>query len=116
VDGGSEPGPTGGAESSGPVVQPGGNMQTFDAFYTAVVEILRSQDEAAALALLGLSAEASTITLLEGETTAAEALAYARVMFEIGMAEVAHDVVRAVLTAATAAPTTWVGARSYATA
>lgn len=82
-------------------------MFGFDGFYTAVVEILRSEDEMAALALLGLSAEARTITLLEGETTASEALAYARVMFEIGMSEVAHDVVKAVLQAASGAPQLW---------
>lgn len=99
-------------------------MTGFDAFYTAVVEILRAEDERAALALLGLSAEARTITLLEGETTAAEALSYARVMFEIGMSEVAHDVVRAVIQAATlpAAPaslaqsTAWVSRGLLATA
>ena len=74
-------------------------MFTFDGYISAVVSVLLSKGEAAALRLLGLSAEASLITLLEGETTASEALAYARVMFEIGMDEVARDVVLEVMTA-----------------
>ena len=75
------------------------STQSFGSFYTAVVEVLRSADEMAALAVLGMSGEAELVTLLEGRTTAAEALQYAKVMFEIGMDEVAHDVVRAVMNA-----------------
>ena len=75
------------------------STQSFGSFYIAVVEVLRSADENAALALLGMSGEAELVTLLEGRTTAAEALQYAKVMFEIGMDEVANDVVRAVMNA-----------------
>lgn len=79
-------------------------MQGFDGYYCAVVEVLTTEDEDAALSLLGIRAEASLITLLEGETTASEALSYAKMMFEIGMDEVAHDVVRSVMGAAHQAP------------
>jgi hypothetical protein len=91
------------------------STQSFGSFYTAVVEILRSADETAALALLGMSGEAELVTLLEGRTTAAEALQYAKVMFEIGMDEVAHDVVKAVMTARIER-TAWLDAGLAATA
>lgn len=79
-------------------------MYNYESYYAAVVEILCSADERAALQLLGMSGESELVTLLEGQTTAAEALAYAKVMFEIGMSEVAHDVVRAVMTARVETP------------
>ncbi|MCB9676164.1 MAG: hypothetical protein H6737_13670 [Alphaproteobacteria bacterium] len=80
-------------------------MQSFESYYFCVVEILKEVDEHAALALLGMSGEAELVTLLEGQTTAAEALSYARMMFEIGMDEVAHDVVREVMSASISVPT-----------
>ena len=97
---------------------PGGaGMQSFDAYYVAVVEVLQAIDEDAALALLGIRAEASLITLLEGETTASEALSYAKMMFEIGMDEVAHDVVRSVMGAKVGTPSaSWSGAELHAIA
>ncbi|MEZ4318981.1 MAG: hypothetical protein R3F61_15815 [Myxococcota bacterium] len=79
-------------------------MQNFESYYYAVVEILRSVDEGAALALLGMSGEAELVTLLEGQTTVMEALSYARVMFEIGMDEVAHDVLREIMSAGMRVP------------
>jgi len=90
-------------------------MYNFDAYYYAIIEILRTADEEAALGLLGMSGEAELVMLLEGQTTAAEALAYAKLMFEIGMDEVAHEVVRAVMSASIR-PTVRVEAGLLATA
>ena len=71
-------------------------MDTFQGYYSALEQLVRSGQHRVAMELFGLDGE---VELLEGASTVEEALDYARLMFEIGMEEVARDVLVAALEA-----------------
>ena len=71
-------------------------MDAFQGYYVALEQLVRSGQQRVAMELFGLDGE---VELLEGATTVDEALDYAHLMYELGMADVGRDVLLAVLEA-----------------
>lgn len=71
-------------------------MDAFQGFYVALEQLVRSGQQRIAMQLFGLDGE---VELLEGASTVEEALDYASLMYELGMDDVARDVLVAVVEA-----------------
>lgn len=83
-------------------------MRHVQSWFTMVVEVLESGEEAA-LGLIRAAAPrarggAGVVELIEGPTSSLDALAYAQVLIELGRRWEAEEIVRAVICAEHGAP------------
>jgi hypothetical protein len=75
-------------------------MVDWESWVQTVWDVLQSDDEACLGLIRSAGGRGASVALIDGNATAADALAYARTLSELGLVAEARDVFRAVIGAA----------------